>query len=45
MGCGIESFTDEFETIVLQKPKETEPQAEPEDAGEESREEGKKYLH
>lgn len=38
-------FTDEFEAIVPQKPKEAEPQAESEATGEESREEGRKDIN
>ena len=38
-------FTDEFEAIVAQKPKEAEPQAETEATGEESREEGRKNIN
>lgn len=38
-------FTDEFEAIVPQKPKEAEPQAETEATGEESREEGRKNIN
>ena len=43
--CGTEFFTDEFEAIVPQKPKEAEPQAETEAPGEESREEGRKNIN
>ena len=43
--CATEFFTDELQAIVPQKPKETEPQAETEATGEESREEGRKNIN
>ena len=36
----FELSLDEFEATLTAKPKEIEPQTEPEDGGEESREEG-----
>lgn len=38
--CLFDHFLDEFETPAAPKPKETEAQPEPEDGGEDGREEG-----